>query len=304
MKKTLLISLISLLTYAETSTAAETSAATTKSTTSALTVSDENTVVVPFKVEFALGKTKFDEKTLNTFISNMKYKEALKYIQIVTSATTTGSQKLNDKLTDQRAETLQSYLKTQFPTSQIRSVSIGKNARHGKSGLINFVFTKSLMQITATPVKETTTKNEAVAVAPEKKSAFTARAALRVGRDIYMVDRQVPYFSMGAEASLQFKKSDSFQYEIGAQGSQLVNDNYLTLYTFYGFGGAYYTTQKGIFLGGRVLMGGVTNQNHEITHDEGAELRVGYDYKTFSVGFGAGRTKNTARYGLDFGINL
>lgn len=301
MKKLLLLSLISLFS----------TAAYGETTNTGSDVADKNTVVVPCKVDFVLGKADFNQKELKTCIDSIPSKEALKYIQIVTSATPAGSKQFNEKLTDKRAYTLQDYLKTQFPTSQIRFVSIGRNERYGKTGLINFVLAKNLIQ-TNTIVKEasasasTNSTKESNVIQNEvtKKTPFDVRAAFRLGRDIYMVDRQAAFFSVGGEASAQFKKSDSIKYEVGLQGSQLVNDNYLTIYAYYLLGGAYYVTPQGISLGGRVLLGGVTNQNHEVDHDEGGELRLGYDYKMFSIGAGVGRTTNTARFGLDLGVNL
>lgn len=191
---------------------------------------DKNTVIIPCQVHFEFAKTDFDQPALAKCIANIQNKEALKYIQIITSATPVGSHQYNNNLTDQRVERLHAYLKKEFPNSQIRFTAIGKNARYGRTGMINFVLAKNLMAHKIEESSDGSSSNTG------NKLPFHTRIALRFGRDLYMVSSQAAYFSLGAEASLQFKESDIFQYEVGLQGAQLVNDSYLTLYNFYAFG--------------------------------------------------------------------
>ena len=296
MKKILLISALSL--FSSQAFAAEEKAATSDE--------EKNTKVVSCIIEFEYAKTTFDEETLKKCVAPIKEKEVLKYIQIITSATLKGSSQYNLNLTDARATAMEKILLEQFPNTQIKYTSVGKNIRFGKVGIINFVLVAEQVKeavpvIVAPPV--VAEPHVVVAVSEEKKDPFQLKYAFRFGRDLFLSSNQATYFALGADISLQYQKSDSFRMEFGLQSSQLVNDNYLSLYSFYGLGGAYYH-HSGFLLGGRGLIGLISDQNREVNFDFGAEGRAGYEYKAYSIFFGAGRTYNTARFGVEFGIKI
>lgn len=277
----------------------------------------KNVDVISCQVVFDYATANYNEKSLNICVDKLKAKPGLEYVELMTSATPKGSAKYNQKLTDERAAVLEKYLAANLPkTTYVETTSIGKNYHFGRSGTMNFVYVNNATVVAQNTnaaqqgnnvnkqlVSQENVDNKSAQVASSADSKVKFRGAVRAGRDIYMVSSQAAYFSLGAEAGLQVQQAPHFRYDFGLEGAQLVNDNYLSLYNFYGFAGAYYTN-SGFLIGARGLVGGITNQDKHLANDEGGEVRAGYEYKNVSVVFDVGRTKDMARYGVELGMSL
>jgi hypothetical protein len=235
------------------------------------------------KVYFAFGTNSFDKNSLNMCIQNIPEKSSVYYINIDASASFTGKEEFNQKLTDQRVQALAQFVKKDFPYAIIETISIGKSKIYDRTGVIRFVSFKEKVLSQQTKI--------------QKRYYFS----IRNGRDIYLQDVQVPYYSLGVEGGLQYHTQNNVIYEFAAQSSLLRNEQVLTLYTFYCAPGISYK-KNGLLLETRGLFGSIQNTKNQTGYDLGAEIKFGYEYKKFFILLDLGRTKGTIRFGANIGL--
>ena len=276
------------------------------------------------KVTFNFGKNTFDRDTVSRCLEKIPNKSEVNNIDILASASPGGSTQYNKDLTDKRVQVIKSLMNEEFPGVAMKSISLGINKKYGRTGLIRFV---SVPKETIQPEVEIAPKDEVKQQEPEEQkneqivsttevipesvqskdpNEFNTHFSLRLGRDIYMKNIQAPYLATGGEVGIEFQKKDWLRYEFAIQGNTLTNvtnDNVLNLYTFYAMPGIYYTN-SGFIVGVRGLLGGISNEKGSTARDFGGELRAGYEFKTFSIIFDAGRTEDTVRMGVSLGVKI
>ena len=272
------------------------------------------------EIEFALGKFNIQHKAqLEKCIRKVPEEELIKLIYVISSANEIGNVKNNEILAQKRLDAARAFLNEQperFQTAITEELSMGRNHVLGKKVHILILTTKKVKpEIRTIEIEKTVEKvvekevivNKEIPVEVKKETSdYQFFISSRVARDIYMKDEIAPYFSYGMLGGIYIQKQDHIKYELGVSANQMVNDDVYTISTAYGLAGAYLISgkQEGFFIGLRGLTGVVANQKQQADFDGGGEARIGYETQSFTIGFGAGRTRYITRMGLEVGLKL
>lgn len=262
---------------------------------------------------------------------------------VVGSASQSGNLKRNQKLAQERGQTVAQLIKARFPNAIVKQISVGANEEIGKKTQIHFVISdgkdaqvaaQTQQQVDAlqqkiTQMEAESARKEQLASAEnlaaqqkEEKEAHKSffnenpnfRAALRLGVDSTRVDAKRSYLSGGGE--IEWLNRESYMRpEFGVKASTSIdgvkvnNDQVNSVSNVYGFAGIG-GTALGLVAGVRLLIGGewINIDSRTPQQDQaaiGGEARLGYEWKRGTSVFASyGLTDHLQMIGIDVGVSL
>lgn len=297
----------------------------------------ENTEVHECTIKYSRNATSVPMQELNDCMEPLSDKKAnIEFIHLLSSTRSGGSFSKNVRVGDSRIANLKKMVSESYPHARIESVNVGPNAKLGDNVRLTTVLVKpavvAAMSQNLSPVvseprplhttagagkqsgdlqidSETTEELPRVSLAPtvktERMRENMGRIAARMGQDADR-DTDESFPAIGFEAAYVRPNTGAphVRTEIGgtavsmSKGSELMNR--ASAHVILGAG----YNISGVVLGGRLLGGGVWNEQDKWTEDFGGEGRLGFENGNVSIFAGIGRTDKTSRFGLDVGLML
>lgn len=297
----------------------------------------DNTDVHECTLSYSRNATSVPMQELNDCLEPLSDKKAnIEFIHMLGSTRAGGSFSKNIKVGDSRIANLKKLVSESYPNVRIESVSVGPSSRLGDNVRLTAVLVKPAvvaalsqnlspvvseprplhttagagkqsgdLQIEEEAMEELPRVSLAPAMKTEKMRENFGRIAARMGQDADRdTDESFPAIGFEAAYVRPNTGAPNVRTEIGgtaasmSKGSELLNRASAHVILGAGYNIA------GVVLGGRLLGGGVWNEQEKWTEDFGGEGRLGFENENVSIFAGIGRTDKTSRFGLDVGLML
>ncbi len=293
----------------------------------------ENTEVHECTLKYSRNATSVPMQELNDCMEPLSDKKAnIEFIHLLSSTRSGGSFSKNVRVGDARIANLKKLVSESYPHARIESVNVGPNAKLGDNVRLTTILVTPAVVAAMSPVvseprplhttagagkqsgdlqieSEASEELPRVSLAPSMKTERMrenfGRIAARMGQDADRdTDESFPAIGFEAAYVRPNTGSPNVRTEIGgtavsmSKGSELMNR--ASAHVILGAG----YNISGVVLGGRLLGGGVWNEQDKWNEDFGGEGRLGFEKDNVSIFAGIGRTDKTSRFGLDVGLML
>ena len=292
----------------------------------------QNTEVHECTLKYSRNATSVPMQELNDCMEPLSDKKAnIEFIHVLSSTRAGGSFSKNVRVGDSRIANLKKLVSENYPHARIESVNVGPNAKLGDNVRLTTVLVTPAVVAAMSPVvseprplhttagagkqsgdlqiESDSEELPRVSLAPAMKAEGMrenfGRIAARMGQDADRdTDESFPAIGFEAAYVRPNTGSPNVLTEIGgtavsmSKGSELLNR--ASAHVILGAG----YNISGVVLGGRLLGGGVWNEQDKWNEDFGGEGRLGFEKDNVSIFAGIGRTDKTSRFGLDVGLML
>ena len=292
----------------------------------------QNTEVHECTLKYSRNATSVPMQELNDCMEPLSDKKAnIEFIHVLSSTRAGGSFSKNVRVGDSRIANLKKLVSENYPHARIESVNVGPNAKLGDNVRLTTVLVTPAVVAAMSPVvseprplhttagagkqsgdlqiESESEELPRVSLAPAMKAEGMrenfGRIAARMGQDADRdTDESFPAIGFEAAYVRPNTGSPNVRTEIGgtavsmSKGSELLNR--VSAHVILGAG----YNISGVVLGGRLLGGGVWNEQDKWNEDFGGEGRLGFEKDNVSIFAGIGRTDKTSRFGLDVGLML